>query len=73
MINKRRVGYNLCLVHLRRGIIDIFFIKFHFYIKKQKCGNYHPFWDRLCFCLEGENDNEIIDLKTGEQYKRKGK
>jgi len=47
--------------------------KIPFLYKKQACGNYHPFWDRLCFCLEGENGNEIIDLKTGEQYKRKGK
>ena len=47
--------------------------KIPFLYKKQKCGNYHPFWDRLCFCLEGETDNEIIDLKTGEQYKRNGK
>ena len=47
--------------------------KIPFLYKKHKSGNYHHFCDRLCFCLEGENDNGIIDLKTGEQYKRKEK
>lgn len=42
--------------------------------KKQPCGNYHPFWNRLCFCREheycGDWKGGILDLKTGEVYVR---
>lgn len=42
--------------------------------KKQPCGNYHPFWHRLCFCREHEYSNDwkggILDLKTGDAYYR---
>lgn len=40
--------------------------------KKQPCGNFHPFWHRLCFCREheycGDWKGGILDLKTGEVY-----
>ena len=40
--------------------------------KKGPCGNYHPFWDRLCFCMLGEHCGNfhggIYDLKTGKEY-----
>ena len=41
--------------------------KIPFLYKKQPCGNYHPFWDRLCFCDMNCFGN-ILDLKTGDRY-----
>ena len=42
--------------------------------KKQPCGNFHPFWHRLCFCREreycGDWKGGILDLKTGDVYAR---
>lgn len=42
--------------------------------KKQPCGNFHPFWHRLCFCREyeycGDWRGGILDLKTGAVYVR---
>ena len=42
--------------------------------KKQPCGNFHPFWHRLCFCREyeycGSWRGGILDLKTGAVYVR---
>lgn len=40
--------------------------------RKQPCGNFHPFWHRLCFCREyeycGDWKGGILDLKTGAVY-----
>lgn len=46
--------------------------------KRQRCGNYHWRWDRLCFCMVGEHcvtkvpelswHGGILDLKTGAEY-----
>lgn len=36
--------------------------------KKQECGNFHWFRDRLCYCQHHENGHGIVDLKTGEEY-----
>ena len=40
--------------------------------RNQPCGNFHPFWHRLCFCREyeycGDWRGGILDLKTGEVY-----
>lgn len=42
--------------------------------RKQPCGNFHPFWHRLCFCREyeycGDWRGGILDLKTGAVYVR---
>jgi hypothetical protein len=40
--------------------------------RMRECGNFHPIWDRLCFCREGEYSNEwhggVLDIKTGSEY-----
>lgn len=40
--------------------------------KRRDCGNFHPFWHRLCFCRMheycGDWHGGIQDLKTGEEY-----
>lgn len=50
-----------------------FFYKIPGLFKRCPDGNYHFFWDRLCFCRVGEHvGNEwhggIYDFKTGEEY-----
>lgn len=45
---------------------------FSLYYKKCPEGNYHPFWDRLCFCRCGEHSGDwhggIYDFKTKKEY-----
>lgn len=40
--------------------------------RKRACGNFHPFWDRFCFCKMGEYSNGwgngILDIKTNICY-----
>jgi hypothetical protein len=35
--------------------------------KKCEEGNYHWFWDRICFC---DDNSDLVDLKTGKKYNR---
>jgi len=43
-----------------------------FLFKKCRAGNYHWFWDRLCFCGRheccGSWHGGIYDIKTGKEY-----
>lgn len=40
--------------------------------RQEACGNFHPVWDRLCFCEVNEHRGSwhggIRDLKTGDEY-----
>lgn len=40
--------------------------------QRRDCGNFHPFWHRLCFCRVNEHCGDwhggIQDLKTGREY-----
>lgn len=56
---------------LHRAILH----KMPFY-RKEACGNFHPIWDRLCFCNVGEHwpsketpwHGGVRDIKTGSEY-----
>lgn len=52
---------------LERNIL----FKISFLYKKCPAGNYHHFWDRLCYCRCDEHDSSwhggIYDFKTGDE------
>lgn len=41
------------------------FYKIPFLFKKCSEGNYHWFWERVCFCVK---DCDLLDMQTDEKY-----